>query len=137
MAKLEKESLTFGVQRNGESYSSYLDNQDKELDKLVKKSLTLPKGEIKGGVFKVQIADGYAYYLVTKVRPLTVQHIHVGDAWRIPEAHIRGVLTKLTSFSSLKVRSFFITCSKTRNRSIYKGAISLPFFFLYNISHLW
>ena len=91
MAKLEKESLTFGVQRNGESYSSYLDNQDKELDKLVKKSLTLPKGEIKGGVFKVQIADGYAYYLVTKVRPLTVQHIHVGDAWRIPEAHIRGL----------------------------------------------
>lgn len=36
-------------------------------------------------------ADGYALYFVKSVNPLVLQHIPYGDAWTIPDAHIRGL----------------------------------------------
>ena len=36
-------------------------------------------------------ADGYAYYLVKKTKPLTLQWINSGDCWQVPAAWIRGL----------------------------------------------
>jgi len=40
------------------------------------------------------VADGYATYAVVSRSPLVLQHVPFGDAWRIPEAHIRGLRLK-------------------------------------------
>lgn len=49
-------------------------------------------GNIKGMLLRFQIADGYAYYLVTKTRPLTVQRV-IGFMFEysLPDAYIRGL----------------------------------------------
>lgn len=60
---------------------------------LMEKSNTLVRGEVVGGVLQFPRADGYATYLVTKEKPLTVQHIPYMDAWTVEPALIRG-LTK-------------------------------------------
>jgi len=36
-------------------------------------------------------ADGYAFYFVYSEKPLVLQHIPYGDAWRIDPAYIRGL----------------------------------------------
>jgi hypothetical protein len=46
---------------------------------LVGKELTFPRG------------DGQARYMVVKQSPLTLSHIHVGDAWTVEDALIRGL----------------------------------------------
>lgn len=35
--------------------------------------------------------DGYAVYVVTKDRPLTLAHVPYGDAWQADECTLRGV----------------------------------------------
>lgn len=50
-------------------------------------------GSVRFAIYKTPVADGYAIYRVTKLRPFTVQHIKVGDAWHAPAPLIRG-LTK-------------------------------------------
>jgi len=37
------------------------------------------------------IADGQAMYQVVKEKPLTLAHIPYGDAWQIPNSHMRGL----------------------------------------------
>ena len=54
-------------------------------------TIDLDNGEIVGGILRWQRADGYAMYLVTKDRPLTLQHIPFGDAWTVEAALIRGL----------------------------------------------
>lgn len=44
-----------------------------------------------GKAIRFPWADGYAIYFVKSVSPPVLQHVPVGDAWRIPYAHIRGV----------------------------------------------
>ena len=52
------------------------------------------KGDtLKGYVWSYPVADGKAQYIVTSLRPLTLTHIPIGDAWTVPEYVIRG-LTK-------------------------------------------
>jgi hypothetical protein len=46
---------------------------------------------LKGFVWSYQVADGYANYLVTKLRPLTLQFISFGDSYQVSDAHIRGL----------------------------------------------
>ena len=48
-------------------------------------------GDIKGIIYRAPYADSYAVYRVTKLRPFTVQHVNVGDAWSLPAPHIRGL----------------------------------------------
>lgn len=70
-----------------------IDAEMNALDDLINTSNSLPDGEIVNGVIKFPVADGYAFYLVSKEHPLTLKHIPFGDAWEIPDAHVRG-LTK-------------------------------------------
>jgi hypothetical protein len=42
-------------------------------------------------VIKFPVADGYALYFVKTLKPLVLQHIPAGDAWRISAAEIRGL----------------------------------------------
>lgn len=51
----------------------------------------IAKGITEGAIWKTQIADGYAYYLVVKSAPLTLQWIPYGDAWQAPAPLIRGL----------------------------------------------
>ena len=57
----------------------------KEHDKAVE------QGKIVDRILQWPIADGYAYYLVTKEKPLTLQWINVGDCWTMPAFAIRGL----------------------------------------------
>lgn len=64
-----------------------------EFDKLlaVSDNLDLENGEIVGGLLRWQRGDGYAWYLVTSEKPLTLQHVAYGDCWTIEDALIRGL----------------------------------------------
>ena len=51
-----------------EWYKKYQENFDKE----IAKSNSLPDGFQKGKLFKMSVADGYAWYEITKINKLTV-----------------------------------------------------------------
>lgn len=59
--------------------------------KLEALTANLPAGEVVGGVVTFPVADGRAIYVVTKARPLTLQHVPLGDAYAIPAAYLRGL----------------------------------------------
>lgn len=59
--------------------------------KAVQKDPDDPNCDIKGVVLMFPVADGYAYYIVTNDKPLTVQNIPVGDAWAAAGVTIRGI----------------------------------------------
>jgi hypothetical protein len=60
----------------------------------VSDNLDLDSGEIVGGILRWGRGDGEALYVVTKARPLTLQHLAYGDAWQVEEALIRGLNTQ-------------------------------------------
>lgn len=47
--------------------------------------------DVVGVRMQFQIADGYAEYVVTKAKPLTLAHIGAGDGYQIGAAHMRGL----------------------------------------------
>jgi len=48
-------------------------------------------GKAAGIVLQFPVADGHAFYVVVKDKPLTLQHVPFGDGWQIPAAHVRGL----------------------------------------------
>jgi hypothetical protein len=48
-------------------------------------------GPLAGKVVRWPIADGYAEYMVVSLRPLTLIHLPLGDAWRMPAPFERGL----------------------------------------------
>lgn len=50
--------------------------------------------DLTGSLLRFQRADGYAFYLVTKHKPLTLQHVAIGDAWWVEPETIRGLLER-------------------------------------------
>jgi len=62
-----------------------------KMEELQDISDALPEGEIVGGIISFGVADGSAIYLVTKAKPLTLQHIDFCDAYRVHPAMIRGL----------------------------------------------
>lgn len=44
-----------------------------------------------GDILHFGQGDGYAYYLVVKRRPLTLQWISIGDDWSLPDWQLRGL----------------------------------------------
>ena len=81
MARLLEKSYTW-PQKDGEAfYPDYTDRQQKLYEQLkeTRDILYFPAG------------DGNACYLVVKARPLTLQHIEIGDAWQVPYPQIRGL----------------------------------------------
>lgn len=67
-------------------------NQELELiQELIDNSNELPSDKIIGGILRFQVADGYAWYIVTREKPLTIAWLPIGDEYEIPDAHIRGL----------------------------------------------
>lgn len=52
---------------------------------------TNSKDPLIGKEFSHGIADGAARYMVSSVRPLALVHLALGDAYRLPAAHERGL----------------------------------------------
>ena len=52
--------------------SSWFQEYTRHFNEEMKKSDNLPKGFVKGKIIKTQVADGYAYYEITKVSKNTV-----------------------------------------------------------------
>jgi len=88
MAKLGKPVPGFKLNLEVDTWQEYDARTDALLAKLIQQSSS---GGLVGRVLRFPKGDGYAFYLVVKEVPLTLSHIPVGDAWTIPEAHIRGL----------------------------------------------
>ena len=50
-----------------------------------------PETGIVGCMIHFPVADGFAVYLVTSEKPLTLSHVDFCDGYRIADAHIRGL----------------------------------------------
>lgn len=72
-------------------YDKMYKEEDAWLQAALQRTYDLPEGEIVGAVINFPVADGRAWYLVTKDKPLTLQHVDIGDAYAIPNAHVRGL----------------------------------------------
>lgn len=65
---------------------------DKAFKKLEAESKKAKRaGKLEGRIWSYPVADGLAYYLVSKASPLTLQWIPWGDAWQAPHIVIRGL----------------------------------------------
>jgi hypothetical protein len=80
MARLDKLSYPGNWQMENESCDNYINRVNKMFD-------AIPKERI----VRFPIADGYALYFVSQWKPLVLQHIPMYDAYRIPDAHMRGL----------------------------------------------
>ena len=61
-------------------------------------------------IVKFRVADNFAIYYVKSRKPLILQHVPIGDAYRIPAAHMRGLtLTDIEHMieQSKAIRSLF------------------------------
>jgi hypothetical protein len=74
-----------------EDWSEYWERTSQTLQAMTEKGLE--SKTLSGYVWRWPVADGYAVYVVTKLRPLTLTWVNVGDGYAVPDAHIRG-LTK-------------------------------------------
>jgi len=50
-----------------------------------------PKDKYAGVLYAHPFADGYAQYMILQSKPLALVPLPVGDAWRLPAAHERGL----------------------------------------------
>lgn len=91
MATLLKTPHPDFTQRSGETLDAWLERSQARLNELQRHSDTLPTGELVGGLLGFPVADGKAFYLVTKARPLTLQHVPFLDGYALPAAHLRGL----------------------------------------------
>lgn len=88
-------------------YDRNTDPQQIAFDRLMKLSdEAAAKNHPVGFMLSFPVADGHAHYLVTKAKPLTLQHVPYCDAYAIPQAHIRG-LTMNDVFHQINQRNFW------------------------------
>lgn len=50
-----------------------------------------PGNDVIGAVIQFPHADGYAQYMVADVETAEIIHLPLGDCWRIPDTHARGL----------------------------------------------
>lgn len=74
-----------------DDFQAQHDAETAKVNEMTERSDNLPPGEIVGAMLQFPIADGYAVYVVTKARPLTLQHVNYCDGYSIPGAHVRGI----------------------------------------------
>lgn len=78
--------------RPDEELEAYLKRTEATLQCLLAESRkAAAEGEAVGTILQFPVADGRAYYVVVRERPLTLRHIPFGDGWRIPAAHVQGL----------------------------------------------
>lgn len=73
------------------SFQDKLNQEEEKLDELMKKQPKHDAKDLKGAILRFPVADGYAIYIVTQHKPLTVQHVPAGDAWAVDNATVRGL----------------------------------------------
>lgn len=76
---------------DGRDLRAVLADQDKALEALEQAAKEATPENPTGALLRFPWADGYALYLVASVRPLVLRHVPYGDAWQIPQAHVRGL----------------------------------------------
>jgi hypothetical protein len=91
MARLSARSHPDFERREGESFEAHLARTQVALEKLLAASDALPEGELQGALLKFPVADGYAWYEVVKVKPLTLRHINFCDGYQAPAPLLRGL----------------------------------------------
>lgn len=69
-----------------------LDGED--IDAYLQRTKTLVEAIPRDRLLDFPVADGAALYFVKSMKPLVVQHVPYGDAYRVPDAHVRGLTAK-------------------------------------------
>lgn len=83
----------FGDFRNAKGHWDHEAHQkaeDEWLEKIKADLRAKNKGDLVGEEVRWQRGDGYARYVITKQRPLTLAHLNVGDAWQAGGETVRG-----------------------------------------------
>lgn len=83
MARLNPTPYPGFEQEPGETFDACLKRTTALLGQLQATSDALPEGAIVGGLLDFPRGDGKAFYLVTSAKPLTLQHVPFGDAYRV------------------------------------------------------
>jgi hypothetical protein len=92
MAKLLSSAYPGFKRKPNESFDVCMKRESALLDEINQRSLAAAKaGKAVGTLLRFPMADGYALYVVTSEKPLTLQHVPFGDAWQAAAATIRGV----------------------------------------------
>lgn len=73
------------------SYDKMCAVEDAYINRLAAEACRRSSHELVGKTVRFPCGDGYAVYIVWDVKPLTLVHVPVGDAWEIPAAHERGL----------------------------------------------
>ncbi len=76
---------------NSEDIEESIKRQDRLFKELESKRR---EDSVIGSIISFPVADGFAHYFVEKEKPLSLSLIPYGDAYQIPEAHIRGLTLK-------------------------------------------
>ena len=75
--------------REGEAFNARVARWREAYDALYRTSVALQGDATVGGLIRFEVADSYAYYLVTSEQPLKLQLIPYG--YEVADAHIRGL----------------------------------------------
>ena len=75
----------------GEPWENEIRRTETLIDALYRKQPRPDSKTLVGAVLTFGVGDGYAMYVVTKDKPLTVQHVPQGDCWRADACTLRGI----------------------------------------------
>jgi hypothetical protein len=75
----------------GKEVMSEIRRIDKLYARLLAKQPKSTAASLIGAVVTFSVADGKAAYVVVKDRPLTVQHVPIGDAWHVHRCTLNGL----------------------------------------------
>jgi hypothetical protein len=73
----------------GESFDARMARWREAYEALHRVSVALEGDAIMGGLVRFEVADNYAYYVVTSDEPLKLQWVPYG--YEVADAHIRGL----------------------------------------------
>lgn len=103
MAKLATTYRTINHQPESGWDPAAFQKESDELSALMDAGLETPDEDVVGFVMRFPVADGYAFYVVTKAKPLTIEWVQIGDSWQVPEYTLRGL--RLGDIVDMKRRS--------------------------------
>jgi len=95
---------------DSDNIKEILDAEADYIERLVEWCRETGTGDLRGEKWRYQVGDGYAVYVIWKLRPLSLIHIPTGDSWGIPEVVRRGLSASLVREDverSRKIAEFF------------------------------
>lgn len=95
----------YDFSKNG--WDKYRDWYDSQIASLEKNTDPEAK-DLTGSIVRFPVADGYAVYVVTKHRPLTLSVVFIGDSYQALPATIRGT-TEAEIRQQLRIQEFLRT----------------------------